>query len=59
VKNENSKVEELAQDFETEIVAEIPWSEKIQEADEKRITLMQYDASGEEARAFMGLADIL
>ncbi len=59
VKNENSKVSELAQDFETEIVAEIPWSEKIQEADEKRITLMQYDASGEEAKAFMKLADII
>ncbi len=59
VKNENSKVQELAQDFETSIVAEIPWSEKIQEADERRITLMEYDPATDEGGAFMKLAEMI
>jgi nitrogenase iron protein NifH len=59
VKNENSKVKELAGDFETEIVAEIPWSEKIQEADERKITLMEHDPSGAEGEAFKELAEKL
>ena len=56
VKNENEKVTELANDFETEIVSEIPWSEKIQEADEEKKTLMECFPESSEAGCFMELA---
>ncbi len=59
VKNEKEKVEELASDFKTKIVAEIPWSEKIQEADEKRLTLMEAFPESEEAKCFAALADYI
>lgn len=56
VKNETEKVKELAADFETEIVQEIPWSEKIQDADENKKTLMEEAPDSEEASCFLTLA---
>ena len=59
VKNESEKVQELASDFETEIIAEIPWSEKIQEADEQKKTLMEANPDSEESSVFLALAEKL
>lgn len=59
VKDETRKVEELAADFGTKIVAEIPWSEKIREAEEKRITLMEAAPDSAEAACFTALARYL
>ena len=59
VKNEIEKVTELANDFETGIVSEIPWSEKIQEADEEKKTLMECFPESDEAQCFMKLAESL
>ena len=59
VKNELEKVRELASDFETAIIAEIPWSEAIQEADEQKITLMEASPDSEEASVFLALAEKL
>lgn len=59
VKDETRKVEELAADFGTKIVAEIPWSEKIREAEEKRITLMEAAPDSAEAAFFTTLARYL
>lgn len=56
VKNETEKVRELAADFNTEIICEIPWSEKIQEADEAHITLMEAFPESAEAMCFTDLA---
>ena len=56
VKNELEKVKELAADFDTKIVAEIPWSEKIQEADEKHASLMDCFPDSDEAKCFCELA---
>ena len=56
VKRETEKVKELALDFETEIICEVPWSEKIQEADEKSQTLMEAFPESSEAAVFMELA---
>ena len=56
VKNETEKVRELASDFETEIVAEIPWSEKIQDADENKKTLMELYPDSKESSCFLELA---
>lgn len=59
VKDETKKVEELAADFGTKIVAEIPWSEKIREAEERRITLMEAAPDSAEAACFTTLARYL
>jgi len=59
VKNEIEKVTELANDFETGIVSEIPWSGKIQEADEEKKTLMECFPESDEAQCFMKLAESL
>ena len=56
VKNETEKVSELAADFETTIVSEIPWSERIQEADENQKTLMEAFPDSPEAECFLELA---
>ncbi|MBR3241336.1 MAG: AAA family ATPase [Parasporobacterium sp.] len=56
VKNETEKVKELASDFETRIVAVIPWSERIQEADGKQMTLMEAFPESPEAESFLKLA---
>ncbi len=59
VKNETEKVMELAADFDTKIVAEIPWSEKFQEADERRVSLAEMFPESEEAKCFTNLAKLL
>ncbi len=59
VKNETEKVSGLASDFETTIVAEIPWSERIQDADEAGKTLMEACPDSPEAEAFLSLAKYL
>ena len=59
VKNETEKVKELAADFGTRIIQEIPWSEKIQEADEQRITLMKAFPESPEAGCFLELANLV
>lgn len=59
VKNETEKVKELADDFGTNIVAELPWSEKIQDADEQYQTLMEYAPDSEEAECFLALAKLI
>ena len=50
------RVRELADDFETGIVCEIPWSEKIRTADENHITLMEAFPESAEAAVFLELA---
>lgn len=59
VKNETEKVLELASDFQTEIIAQIPWSQKIQEADEVQKTLLETAPESSEAECFVRLAKLL
>lgn len=56
VKRETERVQELADEFETEIICEIPWSEKIQEADENHTTLLAAFPESAEAQIFSELA---
>ncbi len=58
VKNEEQKVRELCEDFETKIVGAIDYSELIQDADERRITLMEAYPDSVIAEEFRRLAKI-
>lgn len=56
VKRENEKVTELTEDFQSEIVGTIPFSELVQEADEQRKSLMELYPESEEAVCYQELA---
>lgn len=57
VKKEQEKVQELCDDFSTQIVGSIDFSELVQDADERRITLMEAWPDSDIADAYRQLAD--
>lgn len=56
VKNEEEKVKELCEDFSTQIVGSIDFSDLVQDADERKITLMEAYQDSEIAEAYRMLA---
>ena len=56
VKNEDAKVQELCSDFHTGIVGAIDFSELVQEADDRRVTLMEAYPESAQADAYRVLA---
>ena len=56
VKNEDEKVRELAQDFNSAIVGELPWSETVQAAEELGKTVIEAFPDSEMAKIYDGLA---
>ena len=57
VKNEDAKVQELCSDFHTGIVGAIDFSELVQEADDRRVTLMEAYPESAQADAYRVLAE--
>ncbi len=57
VKKEEAKVQELCDDFHTEITGVIDFSELVQEAEERRMTLMEAFPDSAQADAYRGLAE--
>ena len=57
VKNEDAKVQELCHDFHTKIVGAIDFSELVQEAEERRMTLLEAYPDSREAEVFRALAE--
>lgn len=57
VKNEDEKVRELASDFDSCIVGELPWSETVQAAEELGKTVAEAFPDSEMARSYDRLAD--
>lgn len=57
VKCEEEKVRELCDDFKTDIVGRIAFSELVQEADERQITLMEAYPDSEIAESYRKLAE--
>ncbi|MCD8217303.1 MAG: nitrogenase iron protein NifH [Clostridiales bacterium] len=57
VKREREKVEELCRDFNTEIIGSIAFSDLVQEAEERHMTLMEAYPDSEIAEAYRCLAE--
>ena len=59
VKNEESRVRELAADFGSEVVGTLPWSPLVQEAEEKKEVLLAAFPHSEMAEFYRRLAAAL
>ncbi|MCD8299778.1 MAG: nitrogenase iron protein NifH [Clostridiales bacterium] len=55
-RDEKRKVRELCGDFHTDIAGEIPFSQLVQDAEERNMTLIEMEPESDVAEAFRGLA---